>query len=108
MNSLIDELLGMVDELDDGSQAMRLWKSTTLASLGAGEIGDRWPITEKDTQEWMALRQQYRTAVERGHTELADSLGILLTGKTFELINRCFTSQSSTVLFEKVRQRWKK
>jgi len=106
MSTLVDELLDALDSLDDGSCIVKNTKMTILASLGAGEIGDRWPVNEQDVSSWRQCRNYYIEARERRHDQLGDLLSDLLFAKTVELLCRSFTSKNAAAMFKKLSDRW--
>ena len=106
MSSLIDELLDTLDDIDDGSEISKMEKHLILASLGAGEIGDRYQITPENVKAWRRIRADYYEAVKHGNVELADTLRVYLTQETMSLIFRSFTSKNCSYLFSNIRQRW--
>jgi hypothetical protein len=107
MSDLVDELLDTLDLVDDNSQVIENAKLTVLSSLGAGKIGDRNPVTPKDVESWRKLRDEYLSAIRKGHAEYAGVLSAELFGKTLDLIHRSFTSNNSTSMFHRLSERWK-
>jgi len=106
MANLVDALLDAIDQLDDGSAVVYMQKHMILATMGFGEVGDRYPVTIENVKAWARLRNYYHEAVRHNHAELANSIGDLLISCTFSLIARCFTSRNSYVLFSKLSERW--
>ena len=107
MTDLIDELLDTLDLIDDRSKVIAITKNLILASLGAGEIGDRYPITAEDVKKWRKIRGDYHEAMRLNHVQLASALSDLLSIRTIDLIFRSFTSKNSGLLFHMLSERWK-
>ena len=107
MTDLIDELLDTLDLIDDRYKVIAMTKNLILASLGAGEIGDRYPITAEDVQKWRKIRDDYHEAMRLNNVQLTSTLSDLLFVRTIDLIFRSFTSKNSGLLFDKLSGRWK-
>lgn len=105
-SSLIDTLLDTLDLIDKGTEATKIAKETTLVTLGFGKMGDKYPITSKDIENWVKLRREHHQALQNGHAQYAESIRRLLLSSTIDLINRCFTSGTAEALFDKLSKRW--
>ena len=106
----IEELCMVFRQVDRGSSyASRIAKTTIVSTLGYGEIGDRYPITIKNTRAWCELVLRYlsnKNELGRDH-QYTKTVGTLLWSSTLDLISRSFTKQSSHILFDYLLKEWK-
>ena len=106
----IEELCMVFRQVDrGGSYASRIAKTTIVSTLGYGEIGDRYPITMKNTRAWCELVLRYlnsKNELGQDH-QYTETVGIQLWSSTLDLISRSFTKQNSHILFDYLLKEWK-
>ena len=104
----ITELVAVLKEADDESEASRIMKRTILTSLGFGEIGSKYPVTLNNTFVWcdlvsLYLRSKNELGIDHSFTK---SIRILVVSSTFHLISRSFTRENSSRLFDYLYTEW--
>lgn len=104
------ELVRVLREVDSDGLASKIAKSSILGALGAGEIGDRFPITFQNTKAWCELVFRYlRSRNELGHNHpYTKTVGDVVWSSTLDLITRSFRKDNSNMLFDKLSREWKK
>lgn len=107
--SNITELIEILSEVDSNSEASKIMKRTILATLGFGEIGDRYSITLENTVAWCDLVNQYLGCkIDLGQdNSYTKTVRRLVLSSTFNLISRSFTKKNSHALFEYLSKEWK-
>jgi len=105
----VEELCIVFRQVDSGSQASKIAKTTIVSTLGYGEIGDRYPITLKNTRAWCELVLRYlssKNELGQDH-EYTNTVGMILWASTLDLISRSFTKENSHILFDYLSEEWK-
>jgi len=105
----IEELCIVFGQVDKGGQASRIAKTTIVSTLGYGEIGERYPISLKNTRAWCELALRYsRSKNELGQDhEYTNTVGMILWSSTLDLIARSFTKENSSILLDYLLEVWK-
>ena len=105
----IVELVAVLKEVDDESEASTIMKRTILTTLGFCEIGNKYPITLNNTFAWCDLVNLYlRSKNEMGKDHsFTKSIRILAVSSTFHLVSRSFTRQNSSRLFDYLYREWR-